>query len=134
MASLKLLNDTVTLFNYIGEVDDRADYQETTLNHCYCILNEGADLNMVGHNGNDSAKLYIFDDSTSAVDGDGEQRTYLPFHLWTEEEDKTPYWTLSDKGTDYLCKQGYDNQLRIIGFTHKKSGSRRMWHYEVDAK
>lgn len=134
VASLKMLPDTVVLYNYIGEVNDEATYQETVLTRCYCPLNEGADLNLQGKKANNSARLYIFDAKTVARSSEGTARTFLPYHQWKDAADKSAYWTLSDKGTDYILKQGGNTKLRVIGFAHKKNGSRRMWHYEVDAQ
>lgn len=134
MASLRLLVDTVVLYNYIGEVNDEATYQETIFKRCYCPLNEGADLNMQGKKANDSARLYLFDGKTIAVGTDGTERKYLPYSQWKDAEDKTAYWTLSDKGTDYFKKSVGNTKLRIVGFSRKKTGTRRMWHFEVDGR
>ncbi len=134
MASLRMLKDTVVLYNYIGEVNDRATYQETVLTRCYCPLNEGADLNLQGKKANDSARLYLFDSKTLATAPDGTVRSYLLYSQWREVTDKTPYWTLSDKGTDYFKKSVGSTKLRIIGFSHKQAGTRRMWHFEVDGQ
>ena len=134
MASLKMLTDTVVLYNYIGEINDEAAYQETVFARCYCQLNEGADLNMQGKKANDSAKLFIFDAKTIAVASDGSIRTYLPYSEWINAPDKTRHWTLSDKGTDYIQKSGGNSRLRVVGFSRKKAGTRRMWHFEVDGR
>lgn len=134
MASLRILKDTVVLYNYIGEINDEATYQETVLTRCYCPLNEGADLNIQGKKANDSARLYLFDGKTLAAGNDGRIRTYLPYDEWKNAADKSSYWTLSDKGTDYFKKSVGNTKLRIIGFSHKKAGTRRMWHFEVDGR
>lgn len=134
MANLRMLNDTVILYNYIGEINDVATFQETTLSHCYCTMNEGADLNMQGKKANDSARLYIFDANTVATAADGTMRTFLPYADWIKSENKDLYWTLSDKGEDYFKKAGTDNGFRIVGFSHKKAGTRRMWHFEVNGR
>lgn len=134
MARFRMLNDTVVLYNYIGEVDDEAAYQETTLSYCYCPLNEGADLNLQGKKANDSARLYIFDANTVATAADGTKRTFLPHDEWITSDCKGSYWTLSDKGDDYFKKAGAKTRLRVVGFSHKKAGSRRMWHFEVDGR
>ena len=136
MANPRMLKDTVTLYNYVGEVNDEAYYQDTILTNCYCPLNEGADLNLQGKKANDSARLYIFDANTIASGADGEERTFLPYETWKAltASEKSSYWTLSDKGTDYFRKSGSNIRLRIIGFCHKKAGRKRMWHYEVDGR
>lgn len=134
MASLRMLTDTVVLYNYIGEVHDKATYQETILTRCYCPLDEGADLNIQGKKPNDSARLYLFDFRTIAKASDGTPRIYLPYSQWKPASNKSAYWTLSDKGTDYFLKSGSSTKLRIVGFSHKKAGTRRMWHFEVDGQ
>ena len=134
MASRRILRDTVSLFNYVGEVNGDATYQETILTVCYCPLNEGADLNMQGRKANDSARLYTFDRQTVATSVSGAKRTYLPHEQWEKEDDKSPYWTLSDEGQDYFKKQGAERQLRVVGFSHKVNGTPRMWHFEVDGR
>lgn len=130
---LNMLTDTVTLFNYIGEINDEAVYQETTLAHCYCPLTEGANTDSHGKKSGDKTRLYIFDDKTVATASDGSPRTYLPYQEWAEATDKSSFWTLSDKGNDYIIKTGSTNRLRVCGFCRKETGSRRMWHFEVDA-
>ena len=134
MASNRMLPDVVTLFNYVGEINDKAVYQETTLKHCYCPLNEGADLNRQGKKGKNSARLYIFDRRTIALDELGTKRSYMPYERWKDLDNKSAYWTLSDKGNDYFKKSSSNNRLRIEGFSHKVAGSPRMWHFEVDGK
>lgn len=57
MANRRVLTDTVVLQNYIGEVNDEAAYQETTLVNCYFPTNEGADLNIQGKKANDSGTV-----------------------------------------------------------------------------
>lgn len=134
MASRRFLIDTVVLFNYVGEVNDRATYQETILKRCYCPATEGASINGQGNVANDTGRLYIFDAKTQAVSAEGQVRTFLPFDEWRKLDDKSGHWTLCDKGTDYFRKEGCAHKLRITSFAHKMTGTRRMWHYEVDAR
>ena len=132
MASKRLLIDTVDIYNYAGEVDDEAVYQKTVFKFCYCPLNCGSDNNMQGKKSKNGGRLYIFDENTIALSPEGEKRTYLPYEEWLGCENKTAYWTLSDKETDYLLKAGFSDRLKIKSFSHKTAGSRRMWHFEVD--
>ncbi|MBQ4447423.1 MAG: hypothetical protein II897_03930 [Clostridia bacterium] len=131
MSVHKMLIDTVELFNYVGEVNDEASYQKTVFSKCYCPLDEGAALSVIGRTPIDGGKLYLFDMTTKAKDGFGNPVSYLPFPDWNALADKTGYWTLSDKGTDYFVKAGSANKLRINSFSRKKTGSRKMWHFEV---
>lgn len=130
MASKRILTDIVTLLNYIGEINDEATYQETTITQCYCPTNEGVSINSQGSKANDSSKLYIFDGQSVASSPDGSIRTYLPYEQWVLLEDKSHYWTLNEN--DYY-KKG-NNEYKITSFSHKKVGSRRMWHFEVIGK
>lgn len=131
MATKRMLPDTATLFNYIGEVNNVATYQETVLKKCRCIISPGATPGNNGKQPSDKGRLYIFDRDTTAVSKDGTvTRTYLPYNEWKEVEDKSKYWTISDKGMDMFQLDGYDT-AKIIAFTHFKAGTKRMWHFEV---
>lgn len=132
MASRKLLIHSAKLLNYLGEVDNVAAFQETNLNHCYCPLLFGTGLSSQGRNGNDSTRLYLFDVGTTWTDTSGNTVTYLPYAKWKELADKTGFWTISDKGDDYIVLG--DTRLRIVQAIHRKNGSRRMWHWEVDCQ
>ncbi len=134
VASRRMLIDTIVLMNYVGEVNDEASYQQTTLKFCYCYMNEGTDINAKGRKANDSAKLYIFDDRTLAYAEDCSLRTYIPYSEWRKLDDKRKYWTISDCGTDYFRKEDSDCKLKITGFARKAEGTRRMWHFEVNGK
>lgn len=134
MDTKRLLTDTVVLKNYIGEVDDVATYQEAKFVNCYCVVDEGADLNMQGHKANNRGQLYIFDEKTVALSVKGSIMTYKPYQEWLKLSDKRRFWTISDKGTDYFHKEGTSQTFRIIGFKHKQTGSKRMWHFEVDGR
>lgn len=134
MGTHRMLDDTVILYNYLGEYRDVAQYQVTILNHCYCPLSTTADANNHGKNPINSARLYIFDENTVASSENGVTRTYIPYDDWLSLSDKSGYWTLSDKGNDYFKKFGEVARLRIVSFSHKVAGRRRMWHFEVDGK
>ena len=135
MATSRMRPDTVILSNYVGEVSNVATYQVTVLKGCACVLGTGADARKNGNQSNDVATLYIFDRGTKAASADGTiARTYLPYDEWAALSDKTPYWTLSDKGKDKIQKVGFEPELKITKFFRRKKGSRRMWHFEVNAR
>lgn len=131
MATKRMLIDVVHLFNYVGEINDVATYQETILKNVYCPLNEGTTENKQGRTGKDSATLYIFDMNTKAVSKNGKVRTYLPYEKWIYLDDKSKYWTIGDYGQDYFVKEGHEEEMQINSFSHKTTGTRRMWHMEV---
>ena len=129
-----ILKDTVILHNSLGEIDDEVTYQDTILTRCYCPSSNGMELTNQGKKSNNSAKLYLFDYKTEARSVNGSVRKYLPYDEWLKLDDKSRYWTLSEKGDDFFTIKGSTNWLRIFKFSHKKAGSRRMWHFEVEAK
>ena len=130
-----MLSDTVTLFNYTGEVDDIATYQETILRHCYCEIEEGISNNSrTNQQHADSALLFIFDEKTVAESLLGTKRIYVPYGDWLTIADKNAYWTISDSGKDFFRKAGSDVRLRIVKFSHMTAGRKRMWHFEVIGK
>ena len=72
MASRRVLPHTVHLFNYIGEVNDEAQFQESVIRFCYCSWNEGSGSAKAP---SDSAKLYVFDANSIIEDAAGNRRT-----------------------------------------------------------
>ena len=134
MASRRILIDTVTLYNYVGEVNDIATYQETVLKHCYCPTEKGIGNGLHAKKPSETAKLYLFDSKTVATSADGARRSYLPYNQWKAVEDKSAYWTLNDSGKDFFVKEGQTARFEITRFSHKKAGTKRMWHFEVEAK
>lgn len=134
VASRRILIDTVTLYNYVGEVNDIATYQETVLRYCYCPADKGIGNGLHAKKPSESARLYLFDYKTVAESPDGVRRSYLPYSQWKTVENKEQYWTLNDSGKDYFVKEGQTARFEITRFSHKKGGTRRMWHFEVDAK
>ena len=134
MASRRVLPDTVVLSNYVGEVNDVATYQTTTLKYCYCHVEEGAVHTLPATREADDGLLYIFDRSTVATAANGNVRQYLSYDLWKIVTDKTPYWTLNTDGKDKFKKSGTSREYKIESFAHKVNGSPRMWHFEVKGR
>lgn len=135
--SRRILPDTVALYNYAGEVNDEATYEISTISHCYCMVAEGADLNDQGRKGHDSAQLYIFDKGTEITSTDGQTKTYLHYKEWDAlpPSERSAFWTLHDDGRDYFVKtEEGGRKFKVTKFSHKKAGSKRMWHFEVSAK
>lgn len=134
MATDRMPKCTVILRNYVGEIDDVATYQTTTLRNCYCIVEEGVALGNQGRHPADMGTLYIFDKDVIAIAEDGSSRSYVPFDVWKNLDDKSAFWTISDKGTDEFQKQGTSRILKITSFVHRVAGTKRMWHFEVKGK
>lgn len=144
MATRRMLNHTVVLYNYIGEVDDVASFQATVISPCFCPTQNGAVKSSQGETSDDSATLYIFDHITKATSKDGTERTYVSYEVWKtlSVEDKAKHWTLSVTGKDYFQKENLNADVRdeltdkfkILVVKRFDSGSRRMWHWEVFGK
>lgn len=134
VASRRILTDTVTLYNYVGEVDDVATYQPTILRYCYCNGNKGVGNSRPAKRPAETARLYLFDFTTVAESPDGVRRSYLPYDEWKKSTVKGAYWTISTSGDDFFVKEGDSARYDITKFSHKDTGTRRMWHFEVDAK
>lgn len=132
MASKRLLIDTVVIKNYVGEINDKATYQETVVERCYCPCGFGAGIDNHGKNSTDNGRLYIFDVKSIAKSPEGKRRTYLPYREWLASASKDNHWTISYNGRDYFVKDNIE--YHIVGFSHKKSGTKRMWHFEVDGR
>mgnify|MGYP003298454568 CR=1 FL=1 len=96
MASKRTLPHTVKLFNYIGEVDDVAEYQESIIHFCYCTWAEGASSYA---SPSDSAKLYVFDMNSVVTSTGGTRRTFVPPEEWSDCCcGKATHYTFSDNG------------------------------------
>ena len=131
MRMLSMLKDTVELYLYIGEFDDEAQFQKVIIKNCYCITSKGANSTARGKAPSDSVKFYIFDSKSVVVSEYGTPLRYVPYEEWKYAVDKSKKWTLSDKGEDYFSIAGNDNRYKIASFSRKKTGRKRMWHFEV---
>lgn len=126
-----MLPHTVHLFNYIGEVNDEAQYQESIIHFCFCMMNEGSGS---AKSPSDSAKLYIFDANSVIESLNGSPRTYVSPDKWKKMCcDRSNHFTISDDGMDYFQKDDGE-QFLIKSVSHKVAGTRRMWHFEVVGK
>ncbi len=134
MASRRILKDTVVLANFIGEVNDVATFQYTTLKNVYCYSGDGAAVDNVGKRGSDSVTLYIFDSVSTASDDQGNKRSYLDQDEWDELQGKSGYWTLHDGGRDTIRKAGETKEYRVMSSSRLVAGTRRMWHFEVSGR
>lgn len=141
MASKRMCPQTVTMYNYAGEVNDKASYVKTYLHHVKCIVYRGADSSIQGRGETDASKLYIFDDILFAADSSGHEVQYISPEEWQRLSDKTGYWTMSTDGDDFYvdgeCPEDYprkEKKFRIAGIKRLDQGSRRMVHFEVDGE
>lgn len=139
MASKRMCPQTVTLYNYVGEVGGRATYVKTYLHNVKCIVYRGASTSMQGRGEGDTSKLYIFDDILYAEGASNTEVSYLPHDEWLKAENKDSYWTLNTAGDDFYvdgeCSDAYprrEQKFKIAGFKRLDQGSPRLVHFEVD--
>lgn len=141
MASKRMCPQTVTLYNYVGEVGGRATYVKTYLHNVKCIVYRGTATSMQGRGESDTSKLYIFDDVLFATNDAGKEAQYLPYEEWLKLEDKSCCWTLNTEGDDFYVDGECFEELpkktkrfRIAGFKRLDQGSPRLIHFEVDGE
>lgn len=140
MARYRMLPDTVTLFNYLGEKDLTAEYAVTILKNVYCDVEYGAKSTAKGTVPENAAMLYIFDTKVLAESVNGKPKAYLPYNEWNNAEDKKDYWSLNPENKDFFVKgrTNTNNPLNSdidaykVGSVHiYKHGTSRMWHKEI---
>jgi len=143
MINKEILDNEVTLYNYIGEVDDYPAFQRSYIKKCCVFITRGADLDGTGRKGNGNAVLFIFDNESTVTNELGEPASYLPYDAWLdreqEEADRGCFWTLSDRGDDYFV-EGVSlsdtppqnaSKFRVVKFKQLKKGSGDIGHMEV---
>lgn len=140
MPSNRMLCDTVTLFNYIGEVDYKATYNVTVLTRVCFDKTFGARNSITGKVPADTARLYVFDSKLKARAIDGSKKTYLPYDEWKVLEDKSAYWTLNPDADDFLVEgethitspSDASKAYKLNNVARYQRGTKQMWHWEVD--
>lgn len=133
MPRRSLLRHTVHLFNWIGEVDDKVQYQKVIIKNCYCPINDSVDSSNSLSKASDNVKLYIFKRGTSVQSEKRVKLQYIPYEKWNSLKDKKGYWTINP-GMDYFVRSDRSERIKIIGFRDLEAGSQRMWHFEVTGK
>ena len=140
MAKYRMLPNTVTLFNYLGENDLKAEYAITILKNVYCDTEYGARASTKGTVSENAAMLYIFDKKVFAESLDGKQKAFLPYDEWDKVENKEDYWSLNSENKDFFVNgiasvdnpQNADIEAYKISKIHTyQNGTSRMWHREV---
>lgn len=141
MASKRMLPHTITLFNFVDEIDFKPVYEITILKNVMCNIRQGIAPSTRDRNPNDSADLYIFDKNVEATDINGNPKVFMPLEQWNNCEDKGSYWTISTEGRDMFAKGIYLDKVdpteiseatEINSALHLDAGSTRMWHWEIN--
>src|SRR5665647_63962 len=97
-------SNTVTLYNFVGEINDTATYTVAVLRNVSLMKNMGTRLSAQGKQPENVTKLYLFDNQATAELADETEITYLTYEDWVllSTAQKALHWTLSDKGDDYF--------------------------------
>lgn len=141
MASKKMLPDTVTLYNYIGESDMIAQYSITVLTNVFCDTGYGASATQQGKAPQDTARLFIFDGKVRAESIGGAKKQFLPFDEWEKSNSKKDFWTLNESEKDFFVEgiseyptpqENHKTAYAISKAHYYKKGTSRMWHWEID--
>ena len=143
MALSKVLNDTITLFNYCGE--DTAGnpiYKKTFFNNVYFKPIKGITPTVRGDDDNSSANLFIFDCASKARGLMNREKAFCDYSLWGIKGESDNYWTLSPDGKDYVVnghiKENVDpaeiaGAMVINSFVHYDMGLKKHHHWEINA-
>ncbi len=141
MPNVRMLPDTITLYNYSGEDGDgNACYLPTVIQRVYARMTQGI---VVGRGETtitlepaDALIVYVFDQSSVCA------KTFLPFKEWDASSSKADHWTVHDDGSDLIAigtptstASGAppDNvqSFKATKNIRRQAGKPRMWHWEV---
>lgn len=136
--SLRLIfNDTVTLFNYIGEENGVATYAKAIIRNVKFSKRIGKSASTSPDN---SATLYIFDTKATVIDVEGKCKIYLSPELYERNENPYSFFTFRS-GKDFIvegvCEADSPKMIesyRITLASRNTSGTRRMHHWRCDCK
>ena len=141
MATSRICTDTVTLFNYLGQDENRrAVYQATVLSSVHAAAAEGQIK--TASVAEDTLKVLIFDDRLVV----SPQREFVPYRAWNSmtADERNGRWTLSPDGKDYLSLGVHETDevghlpenITLYGIqkvTRHAKGSLRMQYWTVEA-
>lgn len=133
MPRKSMLRHVVYLFNYVGEVDEKATYQQAVIRNCYCPIEDSMRTSDSGLKTADNVKMYVFKRTSSVRSTSGSRLKYIPYDKWEKLASKTGYWTINP-GKDYFVRSDRQERIRVKSFSDRESGSQRMWHFEVIGK
>ena len=125
--------DTITLYNYLGEVEHRATYTKTVIRNVYMEENRGVMIRVTGNDTACKIRIALYDDTIQA------DKPFLPYHQWAElqTEEKTKNWTLCPGGKDRVCigicerEKPPEDSYKINAADRRNHGQRSLWHWEV---
>ena len=141
MLSRKLIfTDTVTLFNYLGEVNGVAQYAKAILHNVKFEKQIGKSAGGNGRSPDSSATLYFFDRVATVTDVGGKCKSYLRPELFAKTDNPYPFFTFRN-GNDYIvegiCAEDTPKLVeafRITLASRFEAGTKRMHHWRCDCK
>ncbi|MBR6102626.1 MAG: hypothetical protein IKP95_09370 [Ruminococcus sp.] len=141
MYSRKLIfKDTVTLYNFIGEVDGNATYAKAIIKHVKFVKHIGKSKNGNGRSPDSTATLHIFDSVAEITDVNGKCKAYLHPEQFKTTDRPDSFFTFRN-GNDYVVEgvcqsktpKGED-AFRVVLASRFTSGTKRMHHWRCDCK
>lgn len=138
MPTAKMCQDTVTLYNYIGEVDLQATYSVTILENVYVTYGESVSVSGLATK---TAYVSIYDQCVTATSIYGDEKTCVTRAEWQEAEDKSGLWTVDGAfaGRDFIVlgKCVYETppegpKIRLSYGEYCGKGSDMTRHWQVE--
>ena len=138
MASSRILKNAVTIYKPLGEDDQgRMQWRRVVFDKVYFEASRAVSDGSHGSRPSDTTILYIFSERSTAAEGVSlytaddicRQLFSVVSHRDDFEDDKM-YLTLSKRDSDNPPK----GSLLIKRVQYFKTGSSRMWHWEVEAR
>ena len=140
MSRKLIFNDTVTLFNYVGEVNGVATYAKAILHDVKFVTKRGRSTSGTGSTPDNSATLYIFDTKARVTDVENKCKTYLTPEAYERSDNPYPFFTFRS-GKDFVvngvCEADSPKMVesyRITLASRNTSGTRRMYHWRCDCR
>lgn len=141
MASCKMLQDTATLFVPLGENSEgKMCYDVYLLENVFCRVSSGTGKSKEGLSNADTLMLFAFDtkstitrDSSAMGVSDALENIFYATRENDPEADvSASVYVVPYDATDYSIPPA--NSRRVTKAYRRKSGSSRMWHWEVNAE
>lgn len=125
--------DTVTLYNYLGETDRKAQYSAVVLHNAYVEAVHGVAIRTTGTTAACKARIALYDEIVQA------NKPFLAFPQWQAlPADRKPlYWTLSPLGKDKAFVGESDaltppeGSYKVTATDRYDHGQPSLWHWEV---
>lgn len=145
MSNANVFKDTAYIYHFVGEANYKATYEKYTVSNCSLQHSTGVGRSVINTMPQNTAKLYIFDKSTTVMNSTGDKLLFIEPNKYEalSPEQKVLHWTIGDNEKDYFGETdnnsadpttGIPNYYKITGYTRHDTGSKRMHHVEVSGK